>query len=73
VVGITANPDRLRRFVEESIGIVTALVPTLGYSKATQVATEALESGRGVYDVVLGQGLMSREELDRILNPKSMV
>jgi aspartate ammonia-lyase len=73
VVGITANPDQLRRFVEQSIGIVTALVPTLGYSKATQVAKEALNSGRGVYDIVLEQGLMKREELDRMLNPKSMV
>jgi aspartate ammonia-lyase len=73
VVGITANPDRLRRFVEQSIGIATALVPTLGYAKATQVAKEALESGRGVYDVVLEQKLMSREDLDRVLNPKSMV
>jgi aspartate ammonia-lyase len=73
VVGITANPDQLRRFVEHSIGIVTALVPTLGYSKATQVAKEALESGRGVYDVVLEQGLMKREDLDRVLNPKTMV
>ena len=73
VVGITANPDRLRYFVEHSIGIVTALVPTLGYSKATQVAKEALESGRGVYDVVLEKKLLSREQLDQILNPRSMV
>jgi aspartate ammonia-lyase len=73
VVGITANPDRLRRFVEQSIGIVTALVPTLGYSQATQVAKEALESGRGVYEVVLEKKLMSREQLDLILNPRSMV
>ncbi|HEX6315632.1 MAG TPA: aspartate ammonia-lyase, partial [Gemmatimonadaceae bacterium] len=71
VVGITANPDRLRRFVEQSIGIATALVPVLGYPKATQIAKEALESGRGVYDVVLEQKIMSRDELDRLLNPKS--
>ena len=73
VVGITANPDRLRWFVEQSIGVVTALVPTLGYAKATQVAKEALESGRGVYEVVLEKKLMSREQLDEILNPRSMV
>jgi aspartate ammonia-lyase len=73
VVGITANPERLRRFVEQSIGIATALVPALGYARASQIAKEALESGRGVYDVVLEQKLMSREELDRVLNPKSMV
>ena len=73
IVGITANPDQLRHFVEHSIGIATALVPTLGYSVATQVAKEALESGRGVYDVVLERGLLKREELDHLLNPNSMV
>jgi aspartate ammonia-lyase len=73
VVGITANPEQLRRFVEQSIGIVTALVPRLGYAKATQVAQEALESGRGVFEVVLSQQLMSRDELERLLNPDSMV
>jgi aspartate ammonia-lyase len=73
VVGITANPDQLRRFVEHSIGISTALVPTLGYATATQIAKEALESGRGVYDVVLEKGLLSREQLNQILNPRSMV
>jgi aspartate ammonia-lyase len=73
VVGITANPDQLRRFVEHSIGIVTALVPTLGYATATLVAKEALESGRGVYDVVVEKKLMSKEQLDQILNPRSMI
>jgi len=73
VVGITANPDQLRRFVEQSIGIATALVPKLGYATVTQVAREALETGRGVYDVVLAKQLMSREELDRVLNPRTMV
>ena len=73
VVGITANPGRLRQFVEQSIGIATALVPSLGYAQATQIAKEALESGRGVYDVVVEKKLMSREELDKLLNPKSMV
>ncbi len=73
VVGITANPDRLRWFVEHSIGVVTALVPALGYAAATQVAKEALDSGRGVYDVVLEKGLMTRAQLDQVLNPNTMV
>jgi aspartate ammonia-lyase len=72
VDGITANPDRMRQFVELSIGVVTALVPVIGYETATVVAKEALESGRGVYDVVLERGLLSRAELDKILNPESM-
>ncbi|MFN8666778.1 MAG: aspartate ammonia-lyase [Gemmatimonadaceae bacterium] len=73
VQGITANPDRLKRFVEESIGIVTALVPVLGYAVATDIAKEALESGRGVYDIVQSRGLMTRERLDEVLNPASMI
>jgi aspartate ammonia-lyase len=72
VAGITANPERMRQFVEHSIGIVTALVPVLGYERATEIAKEALESGRGVYDLVCDRGLMTRAELDRALNPEAM-
>ena len=72
VEGITANPDRLRYFVEHSIGVVTALVPAIGYERATQVAKEALDSGRGVYEVVREKGLLTKQELDRILNPEAM-
>jgi aspartate ammonia-lyase len=72
VQGITANPDRMRHFVEHSIGIVTALVPVLGYETATAVAKEALDSGRGVYDILLERKLLTRAELDRVLNPEAM-
>ena len=72
VEGITANPQRMRQFVEHSIGIVTALVPTIGYEKASAIAKQALDSGRGVYELVLEQKLLSRAELDRLLNPDAM-
>jgi aspartate ammonia-lyase len=72
VEGITANPDRMRQFVEQSIGIVTALVPTLGYEKASAIAKEALETNRGVYELVLEKGLLKRDQLDRLLNPDAM-
>ena len=72
VVGITANADRMRWFVEHSIGIVTALVPAIGYERATEVAKTALETGRGVYDIVMDRGLLTREQLYRILNPEAM-
>jgi aspartate ammonia-lyase len=72
VDGITANPARMRFFVEHSIGIVTALVPTIGYERATQIAKEALDSGRGVYDIVREKGLLTREQLDQLLNPETM-
>ena len=73
ITGITANPERMKWFVEHSIGIVTALVPVIGYENATQIAKTALESGRGVYDLVLDRKLMSRAELDKLLNPEGMV
>ena len=73
VDGITANPDRMRWFVENSIGIVTALVPVLGYERATEIAKEALATGRGVYDLVCDRGLMTRADLDRVLDPRGMV
>jgi aspartate ammonia-lyase len=72
VEGITANPDRMRWFVENSIGIVTALVPVLGYETSTEIAKEALGSGRGVYELVMERGLLTREQLDRVLNPDAM-
>ena len=73
IEGITANPEQLREFVQRSVGIVTALVPVIGYEACTAVAKEALQSGRGVYELVLERGLLTREALDRALDPAGMV
>ena len=73
VDGITANAGRMRQFVEQSIGVVTALSPHSGYERATEIAKAALDSGRGVYDLVLERGLLTKTELDRILDPERMV
>jgi aspartate ammonia-lyase len=72
VNGITANPDRMRQFVEQSIGIITALVPVIGYETSTDIARDALASGRGVYELVMERGLLTREQLDRALDPEAM-
>lgn len=69
VSGITANRERLRASVENSIGIVTALNPYIGYANATEIAAEALATG-GVYDIVLAKGLLSKAQLDDILRPE---
>jgi aspartate ammonia-lyase len=69
VAGITANREHLRAGVDRSIGIVTALNPYIGYVNATAVAQAALASGRSVYDLVLERKLLTREELDRIMQP----
>ncbi|MEP6620410.1 MAG: aspartate ammonia-lyase [bacterium] len=73
ITGITANPDRMRQFVEQSIGIVTALVPVIGYEASTEIARDALASGRGVYELVMERGLLTRAQLDQALNPEAMI
>ena len=73
IVGITANPEVCRRMVYNSIGLVTALNPYLGYETSTMLAKEALQSGKGIYDLVLEHKLMSEEELQKILQPENMV
>ncbi|CAG9169277.1 Aspartate ammonia-lyase [Cupriavidus laharis] len=72
VKGITANADRLRATVENSIGVVTALNPYIGYANATAVAQEAHATGGSVYEIVLQKGLLSKDELDRILRPETL-
>ena len=73
VEGITANEDVCRAQVERSIGLVTALVPRLGYETCSRLAREALENDRGVYELVVEQELLSKEELDLLLDPENMV
>ncbi|HEU0015962.1 MAG TPA: aspartate ammonia-lyase [Longimicrobium sp.] len=72
VVGITANRERLRWMVENSIGLVTALVPYIGYERAAEAAKEALKTGESVCDVICERGWMSREALDELLSPEAM-
>lgn len=73
VDGITANAEHLKNEVQNSIGIVTALNPYIGYKASTKIAKEALETGGGVYQLVLDHGLLSKERLDEILDPKNML
>ncbi|MGE3172692.1 MAG: aspartate ammonia-lyase [Planctomycetota bacterium] len=67
VGGIVANAAQCRGYVENSIGLVTALVPEIGYELSTQVAAEALESGKSVASVLQGRGLLSDRVRERIL------
>jgi aspartate ammonia-lyase len=70
--GITANAEHTRRMVQTSIGLVTALNPILGYERSTEIAAEALQTGRAVYDIVLEKGYLKKEQLDAILSPEHM-
>ena len=73
VEGITANEEHCRLNVHNSIGVVTALNPVIGYKNSTKIAKEALATGRSVYDLVLEHGILSKEELDTILSPENML
>lgn len=73
VEGITANEEFCRQEVRNSIGIVTALNPYIGYEHSTVFAKRALETGRSVVDIVLEEGVLTQEDLDMILDAKNMV
>jgi len=73
VEGITANEERCRMMVERSIGLVTALVPKLGYEICSDLAKEAQKTNRGVYELVLEKNLLSKKQLDNLLAPEKMI
>ncbi|MDL2231637.1 aspartate ammonia-lyase [Porphyromonadaceae bacterium OttesenSCG-928-L07] len=73
VDGITANAQHCHDMVINSIGIVTALNPTLGYENSSRVAKRALAENRSVYDLVLEEKLLTKEELDQLLKPELMI
>ena len=71
--GITANVDRCRELVEHSIGLVTALNPYIGYENSTRIARMALETGRGVLELVREENLLDEMTLADILRPENMI
>lgn len=73
VDGITVNAEHNAETVRNSIGIVTALNPYVGYKNSTKIAKEALETGASVYDLVLRDKILTKEKLDAILDPKHML
>ena len=72
ISGIEANRERCLAYVQNSIGLVTALNPVLGYERSAAIAKEALASGASVYNLVLEKGWLSKEQLDDLLTPEKM-
>ena len=70
--GITANLDTLERYIEQTVGIATALNPILGYDKATELAKEAYRSGKGILEVVREQNLLTEEQIADILDARKL-
>jgi aspartate ammonia-lyase len=73
VDGITANEANCRAFVERSIGVVTALVPVLGYEVSSDLAATALRTGRGIVELVRERNLLDEERIRELLSPENMV
>ncbi|HLR30176.1 MAG TPA: aspartate ammonia-lyase, partial [Paenalcaligenes sp.] len=71
--GITANEEHCHRLVQNSIGLVTALNPYIGYQNSTRIAKKALETGRSVLDLVREEKLLDEKVLQEILRPENMI
>jgi aspartate ammonia-lyase len=70
--GITANEGVLKQYINRSIGIVTALNPVLGYDKTTELAKEALQSGKGILELIREQHLLTEDQIKKLLDPATM-
>lgn len=67
--GITLNEKTLARYMETTVGIVTALNPVLGYEKATELADEAYKSGKGILEIIREKKVLSEEQIKDLLDP----
>lgn len=73
VKGITANKERCEELVGNSIGVITAITPTIGYENATRIAGLALDTGRSVLDLVREEKLIDEKALVELLKPEHMI
>lgn len=69
---LKANIERMKEYVDNSVGVITALNPHIGYKTAARIAKEAIDTGKPVRDLILRDKLLKPEELDIILNPVEM-
>ncbi|MFP3919802.1 aspartate ammonia-lyase [Lysinibacillus telephonicus] len=72
VLGIKANAEHLKQYVEQSVGIITAVNPHIGYELAAQIAKEAIATGASVRELCIKSGALTAEQLDKILDPYEM-
>jgi fumarate hydratase, class II len=72
VDGITANRDRLNELLEGNLSLATALAPIIGYDAAAGLAKEAFRTNRTVRDVAREKGILPEEELEKVLDPRTM-
>lgn len=72
IVGITANRERCQSLVDNSVGVITALTPHIGYQPAADIAKEAIRTGTPVKNLIIEKGVLDEENMDKILDPYAM-
>ena len=72
LVDLVPNIDQCQKWLDNSVGIVTALLPHIGYEKSAELAREAYTTGKPIREIVLDCGILSKKELDHILSPRQM-
>lgn len=72
LLDLTPNVDQCQKWLDNSVGIVTALLPYIGYEKSAELAREAYTTGKPIREIILDCGLLSKKELDHILSPRQM-
>jgi aspartate ammonia-lyase len=72
IEGITVNEKVLQHYMETTVGIVTALNPVLGYEKTTELAKEAIQSGKGILQLIREKKLLTEAQIKDLLDPAKM-
>jgi aspartate ammonia-lyase len=70
--GITANEKVLKHYIDYSVGIVTALNPVLGYEKTTELAKEALQTNKGILELIREKKLLTEDQIKTLLDPANL-
>ena len=72
LLDLQPNKEQCQEWLDKSVGIVTAMLPHIGYENSAMIAKEAYNTGRPVREVILEKGLISKEQMEKILQPKEM-
>ena len=72
IIGLRANEEKCRSYIEGSLAMCTSLAPIIGYDKAAQIAHKAFESGKTIREIATEEKVLDTEQLDRLLDPKMM-
>ena len=72
LIGLEPNREQCQKWLDNSVGVVTALLPHIGYENSAMLAKEAYNTGKPIRQVIMEKGLLSREKMEHILSPRQM-